>query len=180
MKSLIPLALAAFLFPGLISAQDKSFDNSPIPSLDLYRYLGLWYEIARFDHSFERDMDNVTAEYLLRDDGKIDVINSGWKNGKYKVSDGKARQPDPKSDPAHLEVSFFLFFYNPYNVMMLDDDYRVALVGSGSPDYLWILSRTPAVDTDMLDAVLEEASARGYDTSKLIWVDQDMNRATAF
>ena len=178
MKSLIPLALAAFLFPGLVIAQSKTFDNSPLPSLDLGRYLGVWYEIARFDHSFERDMDNVTAEYLLRDDGKIDVINSGWKNGKYKVADGKARQPDPKANPAHLEVSFFLFFYSPYNVMMIDEDYQVALVGSGSPNYLWIRSRTPAVDTDVLNAVLEEASDRGYDISKLIWVDQDLNSAT--
>ena len=177
MKSLIPLALAACLFPGLISAQSKSFDNSPISALDLYRYLGVWYEIARFDHSFERDMDNVTAEYLLRDDGKIDVINSGWRDGKYKVVDGKAKQPDPKTDPAHLEVSFFLFFYSDYNVMMLDDNYQVALVGSASPNYLWILSRTPAVDTKVLDAVIAEASSRGYDTARLIWVDQGLNSA---
>ena len=67
------------MFPGLLAAQNKSFDNTPISSLDIYRYLGLWYEIARFDHSFERGMTDVTAEYLLRDDGKIDVINSGWK-----------------------------------------------------------------------------------------------------
>ena len=175
MKSLIPLALAVCLFPGLLPAQSKSFDNSPISDLDLYRYLGVWYEIARFDHSFERDMDNVTAEYLLRDDGKIDVINSGWRDGKYRVVDGKARQPDPKTDPAHLEVSFFLFFYSDYNIMMLDDNYQVALVGSASPKYLWILSRTPAVDTKVLDAVIAEASSRGYDTSRLICVDQGMN-----
>lgn len=173
MKSLIPLALAAIMFPGLMMAREKSFDNSPVPDLDLSRFLGVWYEIARFDHSFERDMNNVTAEYLLRDDGKIDVINSGWKDGKYKIAEGKARQPDPKDDPAHLEVSFFLFFYSDYNVMMIDKDYQVALVGSGSPKYLWILSRTPSVDTDVLDALLKEASGRGYDTSKLIWVDQD-------
>lgn len=180
MKSLIPLALAAFMFPGLLSAQGKSFDNSPIDDLDLYRYLGVWYEIARFDHSFERGMDNVTAEYLLRDDGKVDVINSGWKDGKYKVADGKARQPEPETDPAHLEVSFFLFFYSDYNVLMLDDDYQVALVGSGSPKYLWILSRTPAVSTEVLDAVLKEASERGYDTSKLIWVDQGLNDSIVY
>ena len=83
MKSLIPLALAAIMFPGLLIAQEKSYDNSPIPSLDLGRFLGVWYEIARFDHSFERGMDNVAAEYILRDDGKILVLNSGWKNGKY-------------------------------------------------------------------------------------------------
>jgi lipocalin len=178
MKCIITLALASILFPGIIRAQSGSFDNSTVRSFDLDRYLGTWYEIARFDHSFERDMDNVTAEYLLRDDGKIYVINSGWKNGKYKVADGKARQPDPKANPAHLEVSFFLFFYSPYNVMMIDEDYQVALVGSSSPNYLWILSRTPAMDTDVLNAVLEEASDRGYDISKLIWVDQDMNKAT--
>ena len=177
MKSLIPLALAAFLFPGLVIAQNKTFDNSPLPSLDLGRYLGVWYEIARFDHSFERDMDNVTAEYLLRDDGKIDVINSGWKNGKYKVADGKARQPDPKANPAHLEVSFFLFFYSDYNVMLVDENYQISLVGSKSENYLWILSRTPVPDQDLLKVVLAEAESRGYDTSKLIWVDQSRNIA---
>lgn len=180
MKNLIPMALMALMFPSLLVAQNKPFDNSPIQSLDLHRYLGLWYEIARFDHSFERGMDNVTAEYLLRDDGKIDVMNSGWKEGKYKVADGKARQPDPTGNPAHLEVSFFLFFYSDYNVLMLDDSYQVALVGSSSPKYLWILSRTPALSTETLDAVLKEASARGYDTSKLIWVDQSRNDPTSF
>lgn len=122
-------------------------------------------------------MDNVIAEYLLRDDGKIDVVNSGWKNGKFKVADGKAKQPDPLSDPAHLEVSFFLFFYSDYNVMMIDDDYQIALVGSKSPKYLWILSRTPYVTDSVMDLVLEEASSRGYDINNLIWVDQSANAA---
>ena len=180
MKRLISLALAALSLPLLSMAQDTQYNNSPISDFNLGRYLGTWYEIARFDHSFERGMDNVTAEYLLRDDGKVDVINSGWKDGKYKVADGKARQPEPETDPAHLEVSFFLFFYSDYNVLMLDDDYQVALVGSGSPKYLWILSRTPAVSTEVLDAVLKEASERGYDTSKLIWVDQDLNGSIVY
>ena len=137
MKRLIPIVLA--LFPALSSAQDGQFDNSPVASFDLSKYLGTWYELARFDHSFERGMDNVTAEYYLRDDGKVDVFNSGWKNGVFKTANGKAKQPDPKTDPAHLRVSFFLFFYSDYNVLMLDDNYQVALVGSKSPDYLWIL-----------------------------------------
>ena len=178
MKRLIPLALA--MFPVLSAAQTVQYDNSPVSSFDLSRYLGVWFEIARFDHSFERGLDNVTAEYLLRDDGKIDVINSGWKDGKYQVAEGKAKQPEPLDDPAHLKVSFFLFFYSDYNVMMLDDNYQIALVGSKSPGYLWILSRTPAVSTDVLDAVLKEASDRGYDTSRLIWVDQDINTAIPF
>lgn len=178
MKSLIALALAAFLFPGLVSAQDRDYDNSAIPEFDLSKYLGTWYEIARFDHSFERGLDNVMAVYTLRDDGKVEVMNTGWKDGKFKVAEGKAKQPDPMMDPAHLMVSFFLFFYSDYNVMMLDQDYKTALVGSKSKDYLWILSRTPSVEDDVLDAILKEAERRGYDTSGLIWVDQSVNIIT--
>lgn len=174
MKRLIQIALAAMLLPVLSSAQEP-YDNSTISRFDLSRYLGTWYELARFDHGFERGMDNVTAEYFLRDDGKVDVINSGWKEGRFKVADGKAKQPDPLTDPAHLKVSFFLFFYSDYNVMMLDDNYQVALVGSKSPDYLWILSRKPVQPDDVLSILVEEAESRGYDTSKLIWVDQTMN-----
>ena len=177
MKSLIPLAMAAILFPGLLKAQNAAYDNSTIRNLDLSRYFGTWYEIARFDHSFERGMDNVTAEYLLRDDGMVDVINSGWKYGKYKVANGKARQPDPAADPAHLEVSFFLFFFSDYNVMMLDNDYQIALVGSKSPKYLWILSRVPMPSDEVIASVVEEAEGRGYDTSQLIWVNQEKNVA---
>ncbi len=175
MKSLIALALAAFLFPGLVSAQDRDYDNSAIPEFDLSKYLGTWYEIARFDHSFERGLDNVMAIYTLRDDGMVDVMNTGWKDGKFKVAEGKAKQPDPMMDPAHLMVSFFLFFYSDYNVMMLDEDYQVSLVGSKSPDYLWILSRTPYLESEVIDQVLLEAESRGYDTSKLFWVDQQRN-----
>ncbi len=167
--------MAFSLFSIFSSAQDTEFDNSVIDDFDLSKYLGTWYEIARFDHSFERGLDNVTAEYLLRDDGMVDVINSGWKDGKFEVANGKAKQPDPLTDPAHLKVSFFLFFYSDYNVMMLDDSYQVSLVGSKSPKYLWILSRTPELSDSVLDAVLEEAESRGYDTGKLIWVDQSMN-----
>ena len=173
MKRLIPIVLA--LFPALSSAQDGQFDNSPVASFDLSKYLGTWYEIARFDHVFERGLENVTAEYLLRDDGKVDVINSGWKGGKFKMAHGKARQSDPSDDPAHLEVSFFLNFYSDYNVLMLDDMYQVALVGSKSPKYLWILSRSPQVSDIVIDALVEEAESRGYDTSKLIWVNQEKN-----
>lgn len=179
MKSMIPIVMAACMLPGLSSAQTRAFDNSPISDMDLSRYLGVWYEIARFDHSFERGLDNVTAEYLLRDDGKVDVINSGWKDGKLKVAEGKAKQPDPKTDPARLEVSFFLFFYSDYNVMMLDDNYQVALVGSGSPKYLWILSRTPVLEEAVIEKVTAEAERRGYDVSRLIWVRQDRTDVTA-
>lgn len=173
--TLIPLALAAAMFPGLLFAQEGRHDNTVVPSFDLGSYLGTWYEIARYDHRFERGMDNVTAEYLLRDDGKIDVINSGWKNGKMRTAHGKAKQPDPTGEPARLRVSFFLFFYSDYRVLMIDDDYSVVLIGSSAPGYLWILSRTPSVDGAVLEKVLSEARRRGYDTSKLIYVDQSLN-----
>ena len=173
MKRLIQMALVS-LFPVMAFAQEP-YDNSTVSRFDLSRYLGTWYELARFDHKFERGMDNVTAEYYLRDDGKVDVFNSGWKDGVFKTANGRAKQPDPKKDPAHLKVSFFLFFYSDYNVMMLDDAYQVALVGSKSPKYLWILSRTPEVSDKVMDMVLEEASGRGYDIDNLIWVDQSAN-----
>ena len=176
MKRIIYFALAIMFMPGLVFAQQRDYDNTPIDNLDLGRYLGMWYEIARFDHRFERDMENVTAEYLLRDDGKIDVINSGWRNGRLKVANGKARQTEPVSDPAHLEVSFFGPFYNDYNILMVDKNYKVALVGSKSPNYLWILSRTPRLSDQILNVILDEAQSRGYDTGKLIWVHQSLKR----
>ena len=176
MKTLISLTLAALLLPGLLIAQTRRIETKVIPDFDLPKYLGTWYEIARFDHNFERNMDNVIAEYVLRPDGKVDVINSGWRNGLYKEANGKAKQPEPLTSPAHLMVSFFLFFYSDYNILMLDDDYQVSLVGSSSPDYLWILSRTPLIEDDqLLNSFIKEAQRRGYDTSKLIWVDQDIN-----
>ena len=153
----------------------KEFDNSTVREFDLSRYLGEWYEIARYDHSFERGMDNTMAQYILQEDGKVVVLNSGWKNGDYKIAEGKAKYPDPENKPGALKVSFFLFFYSDYNVMMVDEDYQISLVGSKSDKYLWILSRTPVPDQDLLESVLIEAERRGYDTSQLIWVDQSRN-----
>lgn len=173
MKRLIYAALAACVLP--FTACSKGFDNSPVSRFDLVRYLGTWYEIARYDHSFERGMDNTVAEYSMMDDGKVLVLNSGWKDDKYKVAEGKAKYPSPAEKPGALKVSFFLFFYSDYNVMMIDEDYTISLVGSRSDKYLWILSRTPVADPDLLKKVLAEAERRGYDTSKLIWVDQSMN-----
>lgn len=142
-------------------------DNSVIDSLDVNRYLGEWYEIARYDHRFERGMENTRAIYSMRDDGMIDVINTGVKDGERKESKGKAKLTDT---PALLRVSFFGPFYSDYRVMMLDADYQYALIGSGSDDYLWILSRKPLLPDTVKQQVIKEAQRRGYDTSKLIWV----------
>lgn len=173
MRNLIIAALMACTMP--LMSCSKDFDNSTVDEFDLTRYLGEWYEIARYDHSFERGMDNTMAEYILQDNGKVVVLNTGWKDGKFKIAEGKAKYKDPEGDPGHLRVSFFLFFYSDYNVMMVDENYQISLVGSKTDNYLWILSRTPVPDQDLLEMVINEAETRGYDVSKLIWVDQSRN-----
>lgn len=156
----------------------KDLEVSTVKDFDLSRYLGEWYEIARYDHSFEKGMDNTMAQYILQDDGKVVVLNTGWKDGKFKLAEGKAIYPDPSNKSGVLRVSFFLFFYSDYNVMLVDENYQISLVGSKSENYLWILSRTPIPDQDLLKTILAEAESRGYDTSKLIWVDQSRNIAS--
>lgn len=160
-------ALLILLLCMVCGCTKLTVDNSVIDSLDVNRYLGEWYEIARYDHRFERGMENTRAIYSMRDDGMIDVINTGVKDGERKESKGKAKLTDT---PALLRVSFFGPFYSDYRVMMLDADYQYALIGSGSDDYLWILSRKPSLPDTVKQQVIMEAQRRGYDTSKLIWV----------
>jgi apolipoprotein D and lipocalin family protein len=174
---LMKLILGLFLFTVLNSATCRSthsenMDLTTVKQLDLERYMGTWYEIARFDHSFERGMTHVTATYELRPDGKIKVTNAGYRDGKQRTATGKAKQPDP-SEPGKLKVAFFLFFYADYFILELDADYQWALIGSSSDKYLWILSRNPVMAKDTLENVLVKARERGYDTSRLIWVDHD-------
>ena len=106
------------------------------------------------------------AQYILEDDGKVVVLNTGWKNGKYQVAEGKAKYPDPVGEPGALRVSFFLFFYSDYNVMMVDENYQISLVGSKAEKYLWILSRTPEPDPVLLQMILDEAESRGYEIGR--------------
>lgn len=141
---------------------------------ELNKYLGTWYEIARFDHSFERGLQGVTATYSLRKDGKIEVLNQGYKNslkGKLSKAVGKAKLSTPET-PRNLLVSFFWIFYAPYNILELDPNYQYALVGSSSSNYLWILSRTPEMSESTYLMLLDKAKGRGYDVTKLILVQQ--------
>jgi len=150
-------------------------ENTVVKELNVQKYLGTWYEIARYDHSFERGLVGVTANYSMRDDGKIKVLNSGYKNsldGKFSQAVGKAKIPDPINDPAKIKVSFFLFFYGDYYVMELDKDYQWALIGSSSDKYLWILSRKPQMGKELYNELLDKLQKRGYDVSKLIKVEQ--------
>jgi Bacterial lipocalin len=175
LSAILITGLLSFLGASCIQSSDaKTIDNSTVSSLDLNRYLGTWYEIARFDHSFERGLVGCKAEYSLMDNGLIKVINSGHKgslSGKYKVAKGKARLRE-SAGPGKLQVTFFLNFWSDYDILELADDYRYVLIGSSSDKYLWILSRTPNMTQEDLDFVLARAKQRGYDTSKLIWVEQ--------
>ena len=170
MKTLAAMAVAAaaaVLLAGCASAPEV--DNSVVPSFDLARYLGEWHEIARFDHSFERGVEEAKASYSLRPDGKVEVRNTGVKDGKPTVAEGVGKTTET---PGLLRVTFFWPFYADYRVMAIDDAYTAALVGSGGADYLWILSRTPSLDPALRETLLAEARRRGYDTSKLLWIRQ--------
>lgn len=161
--------LTAFCLNFASCSTASTVDNSTVQSLDLNRFMGRWYEIARFDHKFERDMQQVTTIYAIQDNGRVKVINQGLKNGKWKTSEGKGKLT---TTPGLLRVSFWGPFYSDYRVMMLAPDYSYALIGGESDKYLWILSRTPNMRQDTRNQVLREAQRRGYNTNNLIWVQQ--------
>lgn len=130
------------------------------------RYLGTWYEIARLPAWFEEGMTQVTATYTLKKNGTVKVENAGIRNGKPKKAIGKAKL-STDNNHGNLKVSFFLWFYADYTIIALDTlTYQYALVASSSK-YLWILSRTPQLDKEIVDALVKKASEMGFDSSKL-------------
>lgn len=138
------------------------------------RYLGKWYEIARFDFKFEKNLDHVTATYSLNEDGTIRVDNRGYNYLKkeWKESIGKAKFVHG-ADTARLKVSFFGPFYAGYNVIAIDPDYRYAMVAGNNLDYLWLLSREKTIPAAIQTAFLKQATGLGYEVSKLVWTKQD-------
>lgn len=166
------LASAIALMP--LAAQKKE-PLELVPALDLQRYLGRWYEVARYQHSFEKDLVGATAEYALRTDGRVSVLNSGFKktlDGKYSKATAVAWRPD-ESRPGALKVKFFNLFSSDYLVFGLDaENYQWALVGNDNRKYLWFLSRTPEISPELLERMKAIASAQGYDLSKLYLVPQ--------
>lgn len=167
-----PIVAALLAHSSCQSYSSMKIDNSTVKELDVPRFMGKWYEIARYDHSFEKGMTHVIAEYTLEENGRIRVVNKGMKEGELKEIVGKGKQPEPEEYPGQLKVSFFLWFYADYYIMELDKDYQYALVGSSSDKYLWILSRTPKMEKVQLDKLLNNLIQRGYDISKLIFVEQ--------
>ncbi len=157
------------------STSKNSMKMNVIKEVDLERYAGTWYEIARFPHRFERDLVGVTATYNLLDNGKIEVINQGYKgslDGELKQAIGKAKVPDPNLK-GHLKVSFFWIFYSDYFILELDQEsYQYALIGSSSDKYLWILSRTPVMDESIYQMLIDKAQQLGYNLDQLELVPQ--------
>ncbi len=147
----------------------------PVNNFELERYLGTWYEIARLDHSFERGLSNVTAEYQLRDDGGVTVINRGYsaEQQEWEQAQGKAFFVD-NSSKGYLKVSFFGPFYGSYVVFELDhENYQYAFVSGPDTEYLWLLARTPTVAPELLERFITMASDRGFDTDNLVFVAQN-------
>jgi len=166
--------IALLFFINVCKSQNKMIDKTVVKELDIEKYLGKWYEISRYDHSFERGLVGVTAFYSYREDGKIKVVNSGFKKtltGPKSEAIGKAKIPDPNM-PMKLKVSFFWFFYGDYFVLELDKNYQWAIIGSSSDKYLWILSRTPQIEKSLYNELLNKITNRGYDVNKLIQVEQ--------
>lgn len=167
------LSLIVFVFLSGCVALPQNVQ--PVGNFKLERYLGQWYEVARLDHSFERGLSKVTADYSLRDDGGVRVLNRGYsaEDQKWKEAEGKAYfvgQPDQ----GYLKVSFFGPFYGAYVVAELDhENYQYSLVTGPNTSYLWILSRTPTLDAATKDRLVKKAASLGFDTSKLIFVSQD-------
>ena len=146
-----------------------------VDEFELDRYLGKWYEIARLDHSFERGLNNISADYSLRDDGGVKVINSGFskEDNDWRQAEGKAYFVD-STDSGHLKVSFFGPFYGSYVIFGLDKkNYQHAFISGPDTSYLWLLARTTQLDNKITDQFVSQSSELGFDTSKLIFVEHD-------
>lgn len=147
----------------------------PVEGFDAERYLGTWYEIARLDHSFERGLSRVTAEYGRREDGGIRVVNRGFSasTGEWEEAEGKAYFVESE-DLGHLKVSFFGPFYGSYVVFELDrEGYQYAFICGFNRSYLWLLARTPQVDPEIIGRFTQRAAALGFETEELLFVEHD-------
>jgi apolipoprotein D and lipocalin family protein len=161
--------VACCLLSGCLAVPDGI---EPVDNFELNRYLGKWYEIARLDHSFERGLEAVSAEYSLRDDGGIRVINSGRNTDTQanQEAEGRAYFVE-QSDLGYLKVSFFGPFFGSYVIFELGENYQYAFIAGNTTNYLWLLSRTPQVSQALIDAFIVRANQLGFDTSQLIFVN---------
>lgn len=168
----IKFALFLFVSALLAGCVSKPPGVEPVSGFALDRYLGKWYEIARLDHSFERGMQNVTAEYSLREDGGVRVVNRGYKTaeGEWGKAEGRAYFVESE-DLGYLKVSFFGPFYGSYIVFELDEDYQYAFVSGPDTSYLWLLARQPGVDGAVLERFQSRAAELGFELEGLVMVE---------
>lgn len=167
----VTLACTTLLLNGACNAINAPF--AVVDSVDLERYAGKWYEIARYPNAFELDCVGVTAEYSIRDDGRVDVLNTcyeGSLDGRARTIAGTARSTDASN--ARLKVTFFWPFEGDYWIMDLDEDYTYAVVGDPGRNFLWILSRTPELDAETLEGIYDRLPDQGFDPDRLILVEQ--------
>lgn len=164
---------SAILFLGACSTT-LAPDVKPVADFQADKYLGKWYEIARIENRFEKNLINVTADYSRREDGGIKVLNRGYntKKGKWDEAKGKAFFVG-EPDVGHLKVSFFGPIYGPYVVFELDENYQYSFVTNHNKKYLWLLSRTPEIADDVRQKFEERLAEMNFDTEKLIWVEQN-------
>jgi apolipoprotein D and lipocalin family protein len=173
-KQLMYVSLSCIIMLGLFSCATIPEGAVAVSPFDKAKYLGKWYEIARLDFKFERDLNNTTAEYSLNEDGTIKVDNKGYntKKGEWSQAIGKAKFVGD-DNIGMLKVSFFGPFYSGYNVLAIDDEYRYALVSGKNLKYLWILSRETTIPEEIKANYLKIAENLGFNTSDLIWVVHD-------
>ena len=170
----IVLTIAVLILTGCLGMPETV---RPVANFDLNRYMGKWYEIARLDHSFERGLERITAEYSMRDDGGVSVVNRGYsiEDKEWKVAEGKAYFVD-EENKGYLKVSFFGPFYGSYVVFEIDQEgYEYAFVSGPNTSYLWLLSRTAQVQQEIIERFKRISKELGFDTSKLIFVNHDEN-----
>lgn len=167
------IGAAVILITCTTSHKDRASPVQVVPHVDLNRYVGTWYEIARYPNRFQEGCVGSTARYSLRDDGKIDVLNECYlpASGKHSSARGTARIVDQKTN-ARLKVTFFWPFAGDYWIIDLGDDYEYAVVGHPERKYLWILSRSPEMGEDLYTRILERITRQGYDVTKLIKTEQ--------
>ncbi len=162
------LILFVLLATGCVSIPDNI---TPVTSFQIERYLGKWYEIARLDHRFERGLTQISAEYSMRPDGGLKVLNRGYSNEKQEWSEAEGRGYFVQSpNEAYLKVSFFGPFFGSYIVFELDTlNYQYALISGPDKSYFWLLARTPTIEDNLKKKLIAKAAALGFDTTKLIF-----------
>ncbi len=173
-KKILSATVACALLAAAGCNHMRSTEGIPaVRNFSLEKYLGTWYEIARMPHRFERELTDVKAEYTLRPDGKVKVVNSGRQNGSQKTVTGVAGLKNTDNS-GELEVSFFRPFYGGYRIFYLTPDYTVAMVTSDTMDYLWILARTPVIDAAQLRECLNLAEKAGFQTGLLQYPNRSL------